>query len=59
MWEINYESIIQEQYMLAKRSHISISESNNMAEFERSFFVDLLVKEALEEAKSYENIGKI
>jgi hypothetical protein len=54
MWETNYENIIQEQYMLSRRSHISISESNNMAEFERSFYVDLLIKEALEEAKSYE-----
>ena len=54
MWETNYEQIIQEQYMLARRSHISITESNNMAEFERSFYVDLLIKEALEEVKSYE-----
>lgn len=54
MWETNYEEIIQEQYMLSRRSHISITESNNMAEFERSFYVDLLIKEALEEAKSYE-----
>jgi hypothetical protein len=53
MWETNYENIIQEQYMLARRSHISISESNNMAEFERSFYVDLLIAEAMEEAKSY------
>jgi hypothetical protein len=56
MWETNYEQIIQEQYMLARRSHISITESNNMAEFERSFYVDLLIAEAIEEATSYENI---
>ena len=54
MWETNYEQIIQEQYILARRAHLSIAESNNMAEFERSFYVDLLIKEALEEAKSYE-----
>lgn len=56
MWETNYENIIQEQYMLARRSHISITESNNMAEFERSFYVDLLITEAMEQTKSYENM---
>jgi hypothetical protein len=48
MWETTYDQIIQEQYILSRKSHISINETNSMAEFERSFYVDLLTKEILE-----------
>ena len=57
MWETNYEQIILEQYILSKRAHISILDSNNMAEFERSFYIDILIREAQEEAESFQNIG--
>jgi len=54
MWGTSYNNIIEEQYWLSRRSHISVSESNEMAEFERSFFVSLLSKDIAEENKAYD-----
>jgi len=57
MFETNFEGIIDDQYWLSRRAHISISESNRMAEFERLFFVSLLIKDINEERQSYEGLS--
>ncbi len=58
MWGIDYYNIIEEQYWLSRRGHISIEESNEMAEFERSFFVSLVWKDIQKEAKAYDEAGQ-
>ena len=52
--------IIEDQYYLAKQANISISETQNMADFEREAYVSLLIKDLEEESKSYQKTtGKI
>jgi len=46
------ESILQEQYLLARKCHISPNESNLMPDFERQIFISLIIKEIEEEKKS-------
>ena len=58
MFETTLDRIIDDQYWLSRRAHISISESNEMAEFERLFFVSLLLRDIKEERESYEGLGK-
>lgn len=58
MWGISYQALIEEQYWLSRRGHISISESNQMAEFERSFFVSLVLKDVQAESDAYDNAGQ-
>jgi hypothetical protein len=50
------ESILQEQYFLARGANISIQDSNNMPEFERKMIVGMLSKDLKEEAEAYNNI---
>jgi hypothetical protein len=38
-------NIIEEQYFLANKVNISISDSNNMVDFERTVFVNILLTE--------------
>lgn len=57
MWETSLDKIIDDQYWLSKRANISVQESNQMAEFERIFFVSLLLKDIKEETEAYENMG--
>lgn len=56
MFETTLDRIIDDQYWLSRRAHISISESNEMAEFERLFFVSLLLRDIKEERESYEGL---
>jgi len=58
MFETTLDGIIDDQYWLSRRAHISISESNEMAEFERLFFVSLLLRDIKEERESYEGLSK-
>ena len=58
MFETTLDRIIDDQYWLSRRAHISISESNEMAEFERLFFVSLLLRDIKEERESYEGLSK-
>jgi hypothetical protein len=46
------ENIVSEQFQLAKRSNISITESTMMSEFEREAYVNLLIKEIKREQKN-------
>jgi len=39
------QNILEEQYYLASKSNIPISDSNYMVDFERTVFVNLLMKE--------------
>lgn len=54
MWGTNYTNILEEQYWLSRRSHITITETDNMAEFERDFFVRILQKDIEKETKEYQ-----
>jgi len=45
------ENIIEEQYQLARKAGISITESNDMADFERDAYLNLLIRDLKKEAK--------
>jgi hypothetical protein len=57
MWG-NIKVIIEEQYLLARKCHIGIEESNRMADFERQIFINMIIKELEEEAKAYNKGSK-
>jgi hypothetical protein len=42
---MNIQSVTEEQFYLASRAHISIEESNNMADFEREAFMGLVIRD--------------
>ena len=42
---MNIQSITEDQFYLASRAHISVSESNNLADFEREAFMSLIIKD--------------
>ena len=44
--------IIKEQFILSRRANISISESNDMADFERDAYLNLLLEAEKAEAES-------
>jgi len=50
--------IIEDQFYLAHQSNISVSESQNMADFEREAYVSLLIRHLEQEAKSYQKNNK-
>ena len=47
--------ILEEQYLLARKCHISPLESDQMPGFEREIFVNMVLREIEEEKKSMEN----
>jgi hypothetical protein len=49
------ESILNEQYFLARGANISIQDSNKMPDFERKMFVGMLSKDIKEEQAAYNN----
>ena len=51
--DCSLESILNEQYFLAKGANISIYDSNLMPDFERSMFVGMLTKDIKEEMEVY------
>ena len=42
---MNIQSITEDQFYLASRAHISISESNNLADYEREAYMSLIIKD--------------
>lgn len=42
---MNIQSITEDQFYLASRAHIPLSESNELADFEREAFMGLVVKD--------------
>jgi len=55
--DCDLDSIIREQYFLARRANIGFSDSQNMADFERVLLVGMLSKDLKEEADMYKDIG--
>lgn len=51
MWG-SLRAILEEQYILARKLHITPLESNLMPDFERTVFVNMLMKEIAEEKKA-------
>jgi len=49
---MSLQSITEDQYYLASRAHISISESNDLADFEREAFVNILIRDVKEQAEN-------
>ena len=49
---LNIHTITSEQFYLASRAHIPISESNEMADFEREAFMGLVIKDIREQAEN-------
>jgi len=47
------DSILHEQYFLARGANITIEDSNKMPEFERKMIVGMLSKDLAEEAEAY------
>jgi hypothetical protein len=50
---MSYETIVEEQFYLARHGGISLYESSVMPEFEREAFINLLVKDLKKEKESY------
>lgn len=48
----SFKSIIEEQYILARKCGMGIEETNRMADFERSIYVSLVIKEMEEQNRS-------
>jgi len=57
MFDTSLDRIIDDQYWLSRRANISVSETNEMAEFERLFFVSILLQDIKEETQSYEGLS--
>ncbi len=51
MWG-TLNSILESQYVLARKLHVSPLESNLMPDFEREIFINLFIKECEEEKKA-------
>lgn len=56
--DCSLDSVIKEQYFLARRANISFQDSNQMPDFERKLVVGMLIKDLKEEADAYNNIGQ-
>lgn len=52
MWATSLKSVIEEQYILARKINISPDVSNLMPDFERQIYINLLIKELQEEEKA-------
>ena len=48
----DFKSLLEQQYILSKKCGISISESSQMADFEREIYVSLLMKVIKEEMEA-------
>jgi len=46
------ENIIREQYLLSSRANISLTESNELPDFEREAYLSLILKDVENELKS-------
>jgi len=51
--DCDLESILKEQYFLARGSNITITDSNLMPEFERKIIFGMLLKDLKEESNAY------
>lgn len=53
--DCDMDSLIREQYFLARRANINFAESQEMADFERVMLVGMLSKDLKEEADAYKD----
>jgi len=51
LWASSLQGIIEEQYILARKINISLDVSNMLPDFERTIYINLLMKELEEEQK--------
>lgn len=51
--DCSLDSILKEQYFLARNANISMLDSNLMPDFERKMLVGMLSKDLKEEAEAY------
>jgi hypothetical protein len=51
LWATSLQSIIEEQYILARKINISLDVSNMLPDFERTIYVNLLMRELEEEER--------
>jgi hypothetical protein len=49
---MSIHSITEDQFYLASRANISIDESNNMADFEREAFINLVINDIKAKAEN-------
>jgi hypothetical protein len=56
--DCDLDSLIKEQYFLARKANIGFAESQMMADFERVMIIGMLSKDLKEEADIYNDIGK-
>jgi len=52
----NLNTILEEQYYLAKMANISLLDSNLIPDWERTIMVNFLMRDIKKEQESYENI---
>lgn len=53
--DCDMDSLIKEQYFLARRANINFAESQEMADFERVMLVGMLSKDLKEEVDAYKD----
>lgn len=49
---MNLQSITEDQFYLASRMHIPVSESNQLADFEREAFINLVIRDIKQQAET-------
>jgi hypothetical protein len=54
--DCDLDSVIKEQYFLARKANIAFSDSQNMADFERVMIIGMLSKDLKEEADMYKDL---
>lgn len=53
MWG-SFQDLLEQQYVLAKKCNMPVSETNAMADFEREIYVNILIRDMEEEKKAIE-----
>ena len=49
---MNLQSITEDQFYLASRMHIPVSESNQLADFEREAFINLVIRDIKQQSET-------
>lgn len=52
------ESIVEEQYFLARKANIGYNDSNKMPDFERTMTVGMLIRDLKKEEEAYEEAAR-
>jgi hypothetical protein len=54
--DAHLQTIMEEQFFLSSKAGISLMDSNNIPDFERTIYVGLLMKELMEKKQALENL---